>query len=217
MQRIFANLNYFWHTSDMTKLLLIPLEDTVVFPGMDVTLPVDVGEESRVLLVPRHGSDYANVRLVVEVGERPDETPPPSRTRELEREYRAVVEEILELRGDDGRVSAFVRSINEPGALADTSGYAPDLNFDQKVELLQTIDVIERLELALRLQRDRLAELQVRRRIRDDVESGAQKQQREYFLRKQMDSIRKELGDDDASVAEEYRTKIEEAGMPDDV
>jgi ATP-dependent Lon protease len=128
-----------------------------------------------------------------------------------------VVEEILELRGDDGRVSAFVRSINDPGALADTSGYAPDLNFDQKVELLQTIDVIERLELALRLQRDRMAELQVRRRIRDDVDSGAQKQQREYFLRKQMDSIRKELGDDDASVAEEYRRKIDEAGMPDDV
>ncbi|HEY3764582.1 MAG TPA: endopeptidase La [Gaiellales bacterium] len=239
----------------MTKLLLIPLEDTVVFPGMDVTLPVEVGEESRVLLVPRHGSDYAHVGLVAEVGEhmrlpgrihavslsglhrgvagaatsdpqgrlwveveeRPDETPPPSRTRDLEREYRAVVEEILELRGDDGRVSSFLRSITEPGALADTAGYAPDLNFDQKVELLQTIDVIERLELALRLQRDRMAELQVRRRIRDDVESGAQKQQREYFLRKQMDSIRKELGDDDASVAEEYRAKIADAGMPDDV
>jgi ATP-dependent Lon protease len=255
MERIFANLNYFWHSPGMTKLLLIPLEDTVVFPGMDVTLPVDVGEESRVLLVPRHGSDYANVGLVAEVGEhmrlpgriravslsglhrgiagaatsdpqgrlwvevdeRPDETPPPSRTRELEREYRAVVEEILELRGDDGRVSAFVRSITDPGALADTSGYAPDLTYEQKVELLLTLDVVERLELALRMQRDRLAELQVRRRIRDDVESGAQKQQREYFLRKQMDSIRKELGDDDASVAEEYRAKIEEAGMPDEV
>src|SRR4029078_7042915 len=69
MQRIFANINYFWHTTDMTKLLLIPLEDTVVFPGMDVTLPVDTGEESRVLLVPRHGSEYAHVGLVAEVGE----------------------------------------------------------------------------------------------------------------------------------------------------
>ena len=75
----------------------------------------------------------------------------------------------------------------------------------------------ERLELALKFQRERLAELQVRKRIRDDVESGAEKQQREYFLRKQMESIRKELGEDDASVVEEYRTKIEEAGMPDAV
>ena len=57
----------------------------------------------------------------------------------------------------------------------------------------------------------------MRRQIRDDVQSGAEKQQREYFLRKQMESIQKELGDDDGSVVEEYRTKIEEAGMPDEV
>src|SRR5262249_39083146 len=134
-----------------------------------------------------------------------------------EREYRAVVEEILELRGDDGRASAFVRSITEPGALADASGYAPDLSFQQKLQVLQTLDVVERLTLALEFQRQRLAELQVRKRIREDVESGAQKQQREYFLRKQMDSIRKELDEDDASVADEYRKKIAEAGMPDGV
>ena len=75
----------------------------------------------------------------------------------------------------------------------------------------------ERLAKALELQRERLTEMQVRRQIRDDVQSGAEKQQREYFLRKQMESIQKELGDDDGSVVEEYRTKIEEAGMPDEV
>ncbi len=90
-------------------------------------------------------------------------------------------------------------------------------HFAQRVELLESVDIIERLTLALELQRERLAELQVRRRIRDDVESGAQKQQREYFLRKQMDSIRKELNEDEGSVVEEYRTKIDEAGMPEDV
>jgi ATP-dependent Lon protease len=114
-------------------------------------------------------------------------------------------------------VAAFVRAIAEPGTLADTSGYAPDLTFAQKVEILETLDVTERLERALRMQRDRLTELQVRRRIRDDVQSGAEKQQREYFLRKQMESIQRELGEDGASVSEEYRTKIEDAGMPEDV
>jgi ATP-dependent Lon protease len=153
-------------------------------------------------------------RLYVEVDERPDPVPVDGKTRNLEREYRAVVEEILELRGADSRVSAFVRSITEPGALADTAGYSPDLTYASKVELLQTVDVTERLELALKLQRERLAEQQVRQRIREDVESGAEKQQRDYFLRKQMESIRKELGEDDASVVEEYRTQIEEAGMP---
>ena len=236
----------------MTKLLLIPLEDTVVFPGMDVTLPVDVGEESRVLLVPRHGSDYANVGLVAEVGERmrlpgrrprrlarpactaaspapptatpqgrlwveveerPDETPAAGAHPRARAEYRAVVEEILELRGDDGRVSAFVRSITEPGALADTVRLLarPHLRAEGRAAADRST-CVERLRAGAAVQRDRLAELQVRKRIRDDVESGAQKQQREYFLRKQMDSIRKELGDDDASVAEEYRTKIDEAG-----
>ncbi|HUZ84189.1 MAG TPA: endopeptidase La, partial [Gaiellales bacterium] len=238
-----------------TKLLLIPLDDTVVFPGMEVTLPVDVGGEQRVLLVPRHDGEYANVGVVAEVGEamrlpgrisahqlsaqhraiagaaesdpqgrlwvdveeRRDEAPAPTRTRELEREYRAVVEEILEMRGDDGRIMAWVRSITEPGALADTAGYSPDIGYERKVELLQTVDVVERLTLALALQRERMSELQVRRRIREDVESGAEKQQREYILRRQMESIRKELGEDDASVVEEYRSAIAEAEMPDPV
>jgi len=238
-----------------SRLLLIPLDDVVAFPGMSLTLAVDAGEEERVLLVPRHENEFANVgtvaevadrvrlpggaravalqglhrgvagaaqtmpdgRLFVEVDEQPDPVPVDGKTRNLEREYRAVVEEILELRGDDGRIASFLRSITEPGALADTGGYSPDLNYENKVRLLQTLDVTERLELALGFQRERLAELQVRKRIRDDVESGAEKQQREYFLRKQMESIRKELNEDDASVVEEYRTKIEEAGMPDPV
>jgi len=238
-----------------TTLRLIPLDDTVVFPGMTVTLPIDVGDEKQVFLVPRHETEYAHVGVVADVVERlklpgrgfaavlsgrrrgiagaaqpdatgglrvsvqeaGDVTPPPSRTIDLEREYRAVVAEILELREADERVSQFVRSITEPGALADTAGYSPDLTFAQNVEILQTLDVVERLKLSLQLQRERLAELQVRKRIREDVESGAQKQQRDYLLRKQMDSIRKELGEDDSAVADDYRQKIADAGMPDEV
>ena len=236
-------------------LRLIPLDDTVVFPNMGITLTVDVGDDERVVLVPRHENEFLEVgtigevseeirlpggghavaisgqhraligaaqtgpggELRVEVDERPDEVPVDKRTRELEREYRAVVEEILELRGDDGRISAFLRAIAEPGSLADSAGYSPNLNYEQKVELLRTLNVADRLQLAVKLQRDSLAELQIRKRIREDVQEGAEKQQREYFLRKQMDSIRKELGDDDASVAAEYRTKIEESKMPEPV
>ena len=237
------------------RLRLIPLDDTVVFPNMGITLTVDVGEDERVVLVPRHENEFLEVgtiaevseqirlpggghavalsgehraligaaetgpagELRVEVDERPDEVPRDGRTRELEREYRATVEEILELRGDDGRISAFLRAIQEPGALADSAGYSPTLSYEQKVELLRTLDVTARLELAVKLQRESLAELQVRKRIREDVQEGAEQQQREYFLRKQMESIRKELGDDEASVADEYRAKIEEALMPEPV
>jgi ATP-dependent Lon protease len=235
-------------------LLLIPLEDSVVFPNMSVTLPLDAGEEERVFLVPQRDGEFTRVGTVAEVVERvrlpggalavglfglhralagaaetgqdgllrvqveahPDETATNQRIRELDREYRAVVEEILELR-DAGRVSEFLRSITEPGALADTAGYSPDLTFEQKVELLEILDVEERLRRAVEFQRERLAELQVRKRIREDVQSGAESQQREYFLRQQMESIRKELGEDDGSVIEEYRQKIDDAGMPDAV
>jgi ATP-dependent Lon protease len=162
-----------------------------------------------------HTDDGGNLRVEVTLHE--DERVRGDHIRALEREYRAVVEEMLELRDADARVRAFVRSITEPGALADTSGYSPDISHEDKVALLQTLDVSERLEKALQLQRERLAELQVRVRIRDDVQSGAEKQQREYFLRKQMESIRKELGEDEGSVAEEYRKKIEDAGMPEGV
>jgi ATP-dependent Lon protease len=234
-------------------LLLVPLDDTVVFPTMDVTLPVDVAGEDRVLLVPNHDGDFASVgtiadvteivrlpgggrgavlqgvargaivgsaqtdargRLRVEVEESSDDVPANGRTRELETEYRATVEEILELRGDDGRVAAFLRSVVDPGPLADTSGYSPDLSFEQKVRLLEQLDVTERLALALEFQRERLTQMQVRRKIRDDVDSGAQKQQREYFLRKQLESIRRELGEDEGSATDDYRRKIDEAGCP---
>jgi ATP-dependent Lon protease len=231
------------------------MDDAVVFPGMPVTVTADVGDDERVLLVPRHENVYATVGVVAEVSERvrmagrgfavtlmgvhratlggaaeetdgvlrvdhearPDQNPPAIQTRDLEREYRAVVDEILEMRGDDGRIRTFVRSITGAGSLADTAGYSPDLNFSHKLQLLETFDVVERLKLSLQFQRDRLAELQVRKRIRDDVEDGAQKQQRDYFLRRQMDAIRKELGETDGSVADEYRQKIAAAGMPDAV
>src|ERR1700726_3390795 len=211
---------------DDTRVLLVPRRGSGyarVGVVAEVSERVPIGGHEVASLVALHRgvpgaahTDRDGV-LRVEVDERPDVAPPPSLTRNLEREYRAVVEEILELRGDDGRVSAFVRSISDPGSLADTSGYSPDLSYEQKLRLLQTVDVTERLELALGFQRERLAELQVRKRIREDVESGAEKQQREYFLRKQMASIRKELDEDDASVVEEYRTKIEEAQMPEAV
>jgi len=239
----------------MTSLLLIPLDDTVVFPTMDVTLPVDAGDEDRVVLIPRHDGEFAKVgtiaevtdrvrlpgggravslagvargiagaahsdttgQLRIEVTEHPDDIPVDGRTRTAEREYRAVVAEILELRGADDRVAQFLRAIVEPGPLADTIGYAPDVSFEQKLQVLETLDVSDRLELAAKIQRERLVELQLRRKIREDVRDGADQQQREYFLRKQMESIQRELGEDSASIVEEYRTKIAEAGMPEAV
>ena len=150
-------------TASTVHLRLIALDDTVVFPNMGITLTEGVGDDERVVLVPRHEGEFLDVGTVaevsekirlpgggravslsgqhraligaaqtgpsgelrVEVDERADDVPVDKRTRELEREYRATVEEILELRGDDGRIAAFLRAIAEPGTLADSAGYSP--------------------------------------------------------------------------------------------
>ena len=201
-------------TEPKQLLRLIPLEDTVVFPNMGITLTVDVGDDERVVLVPRHENEFLGVgtiaevseqlrlpggaravaisgqhraligaaqtgpdgELRVEVDERPDEVPVDGRTRELEREYRATVEEILELRGDDGRVAAFLRAIAEPGALADSAGYSPDLDLRAEGRAAEHARCNRApASWRSRLQRERLAELQVRKRIREDVQQGAEK------------------------------------------
>ncbi len=142
---------------------------------------------------------------------------PTERAVQLAREYRAVIENIVEARGVPS-VAEFLRGISDPGAMADTSGYSPDLSFEQKVEVLEAIDVEQRLEIVLGWSRDVLADLELKEKIRTDVSEGMEKRQREFLLREQMSAIRKELGEDsEENVVEEYRRKIAEAGMPEDV
>ena len=146
-----------------------------------------------------------------------DYEPGTEEARQLAREYRATVESILELRGR-GEIAEMLRGINSPGAIADTSGYSPDLSFEQKVEILETLDVEQRLEKVLRWAKETLAEAELKDKIRTDVSEGLEKTQREFLLRQQMEAIKKELGEDDTEDAvESYRKKLDDANMPEDV
>ena len=152
----------------------------------------------------------------IAVTEHPDSPEVSEHAHELAREYRIVIEEILEARGASGIV-AFLRTIDHPGALADTAGYSPDLSLERKIELLETLDVELRLERALAWARDTLAEIELRRKIRDDVAEDMDKSQREYVLRRQLDAIRKELGDEDGGDdTERYRERIAETPLSDE-
>jgi ATP-dependent Lon protease len=138
---------------------------------------------------------------------------------ELAREYRAVLENILHSRGAR-QVAAQLREITEPGRLADVAGYSPDISLTQKVEVLETLDVEARLRLVLGWARDTLADITVRERIKNDVEEGMEKTQREFLLRRQLESIKKELGqlgEGDESDPDDYRTKIADRELPDHV
>src|ERR687887_1719512 len=137
------------------------------------------------------------------------EAPPSERAAQLAREYRAVVENILEARGAR-QVAEVLRGITDPGQIADTAVYSPDLSFERKVEVLETLDVEQRLEKVLAWAKQTLAEVSLKDKIREEVAEGMDKRQREFLLRQQMDAIKKELGEDDeANVVEEYRKKIE--------
>ncbi|HET9770968.1 MAG TPA: LON peptidase substrate-binding domain-containing protein, partial [Acidimicrobiia bacterium] len=141
---------------------------------------------------------------------------PTERDRELMKEYRAVVEAILEHRHARPLAEA-LRGIADAGTMADSAGYSPDLSLEQRIELLETIDVTERLAKALAWAKETLGELELKERIRSDVSDGMDKRQREFMLRQQMDAIRKELGEDDGDVAAGYRAKLAELTMPDAV
>ncbi|MFZ4518294.1 MAG: endopeptidase La [Microthrixaceae bacterium] len=141
------------------------------------------------------------------------------RARELAREYRAVVQNILDARGVAGLGDALA-GIEEPGAMADMAGYSPDLDAAAKTEVLATLDVEDRLELVLAGARDTLADLTLKDRIRQDVADGMEKTQREFLLRQQLAAIRKELGEDgdadDASL-EPARSLVDDPDVPEAV
>jgi ATP-dependent Lon protease len=146
------------------------------------------------------------------------EAEPTAAVVELAREYRAVLENILLSRGAR-QIAAQLREITEPGRLADVAGYSPDLSLGQKVEVLETIDVEARLRLVLGWARDTLADLTLRDRIKNDVEEGMEKTQREFLLRRQLDAIKKELGQlgDDEVDPDDYRAKIADRDLPEHV
>src|SRR6476659_10256038 len=146
-----------------------------------------------------------------------EEDAPGPRARALAGEYRATLETIVEARGLP-QIAEFLRGIDAPGQIADMAGYSPDLSFERKVEILETVDVEQRLAKVLGGAKDTLAEVEVKERIRDEVSENLEKRQREMILREQMAAIRKELGDDDGDdVVAQLRDKIEGSGMPDAV
>ncbi|WP_020668471.1 endopeptidase La [Amycolatopsis nigrescens] len=140
------------------------------------------------------------------------------RAETLAGEYKSVVISVLQQRGGWQMIDA-VQQVEDPSAVADLAGNAPYLSVEQKLELLRALDVASRLEKALEWSREHLAELEVSDTIRKDVAEGMEKQQKEFLLRRQLEAIRKELGELDGSGGEEadYRARVEAAELPEHV
>jgi ATP-dependent Lon protease len=145
-----------------------------------------------------------------------DEPETDTRTQELAREYRSIAVSILQQRGAWQFVDS-VQSMTDPSALADLAGYAPYLTAEQKIWLLETVDVTARLEKLIAWSREHLAELDVAETIRKDVQEGMDKQQREFLLRQQLAAVRKELNEltgKPETEEQDYRARVEAADLP---
>ena len=144
-----------------------------------------------------------------------DDPPPSARTEELAREYRAAAGLLLEKLGGP-RMTAMLRDVESPGALADSAGWWPDLTLERRVELLETIDVDARLAKVVAWVKDALAEAEVSEQIRADVSEGMERNQREFLLRQQLAAIRKELGDEtgEDDLAQNYRDRLDGRALP---
>jgi ATP-dependent Lon protease len=134
----------------------------------------------------------------------PDPTP---RVEAAARELRATLELIAELRRSR-RLPELLRTVAAPGALADAVAIWAEFDDDDRLRVLHAVDVADRVDALHSWARNHLNELQVAETIRNDVSEGMDKQQREFLLRQQLNSIRKELGESEDDVAEDYRSKL---------
>ncbi|HLH57730.1 MAG TPA: endopeptidase La [Streptosporangiaceae bacterium] len=148
-----------------------------------------------------------------------DETGRGPRADELAKEYKTLIIAVLQKRGA-WQVVDMIQQLDDPSAIADRAGYAAYLTTAQKLQLLETADLPERLELLVGWTREHLAELEVAESIRNDVQEGMEKQQKEFLLRQQLGAIRKELADlngDSATEEDDYRARVEAADLPEAV
>ncbi len=137
------------------------------------------------------------------------------RATELRAAFRILFEEL-----GGRRLVEVLGGLDEPDALADAAGWWPDLALARKVELLETVDVAERVTKVLGWVKEALAELELTERIRTEVSEGMEKNQREFILRQQLAAIRKELGEgegDGEDGPDAYRARLAERDLPESI
>jgi len=203
-------------------ILLVPRIDghfgaigTVARLGDSVELPT--GAEAFMIrgeYRARLGSGQADIAGALWVKADPIPDPEPSeKAIELGREYRAMLENLVESRGVP-QVIQFLRAAKTASHLADLAGYSPDLSMEQKLEVLETLDLEERLAKLIGWTKQILADASLKERIRSDVAEGMEKTQREFLLRQQLEAIKKQLNEGSTDVASTYRERVAKAEMP---
>jgi ATP-dependent Lon protease len=206
-------------------ILLVPRIDgqfgkigTVARLGESAELPT--GAEAFIIrgeYRARLGSGQADIggALWVKADPVPDGEPS-EKAIELGREYRAMLENLVESRGVPQLVQ-FLRAAKTASHLSDLAGYSPDLTMEQKLEVLETLDLEERLAKLIGWTKQILADASLKEKIRSDVAEGMEKTQREFMLRQQLEAIKKQLNEGGSDVVSTYRERVAKADMPENV
>ncbi|MBU0534490.1 MAG: endopeptidase La [Candidatus Omnitrophica bacterium] len=136
-----------------------------------------------------------------------------ARMRNLLHQFKKAVSLSPKIPEEESYITAI--NIKEPGRLADFIIANLSLSPKEQQDILETLDPIERLNKVAKFLNNELEVLMLQSKIQEETKSKLGKAQREYFLRQQLESIRKELGEGDENAIEikELRKKIEEVGM----
>jgi len=161
------------------------------------------------------GATGPGAALWVEVTEVPD-VEATDEVKALAAEYKKLLLAMLQRR-EAWQIIDYVNQLTDPSALADTSGYASYLTDVEKRQLLETVDVAERLRVLIDWTSEHLAEVEVNDKIAEDVREGMEKTQKEFLLRQQLAAIRKELGEGEPDGSDDYRARVEAADLPENV
>ncbi|GBF73938.1 endopeptidase La [Paenibacillus sp. 598K] len=156
----------------------------------------------------------------VNVNELPEEEPDDPEIDALMRSVLTQFEHYINLsKKVTPETLAAVSDIEEPGRLADVITSHLSLKIKDKQDILETVDVIARLERLLDILNNEREVLELERKISQRVKKQMEKTQKEYYLREQMKAIQKELGDKEgrASEVEELRNQLQAAGVPEKV
>src|SRR6188768_1604861 len=183
----------------------------------DGTVRAIVQGQQRLRLI---GFDSVEPSITARVELLTDDSPTGVEVQALVRSVQAQIEQYVQSGAPvPPEAAVAARNITEPGLLADMVAYSPDMTTEQRQQLLETIDVHERLKLVSSFLGRQVEILELKGKIQSEVKSEMDKTQREYILREQLKAIQRELGEEDPQQAEvnELREKVEQAGMPEEV